>query len=164
MFWIDVVSRVLHILTAITLIGGATFIALVLHPVTNRLDEAQRDSIRESVVGRWKMFIHIGILIFLLTGFYNYFRAIELHRGDGLYHAFLGTKMLLAFWVMFLASVLVGRSQRFAGLRQNMGLWSKVLVVSAFLIVAISGFVKVRGIPDKPADEIPAATNPISEE
>lgn len=164
MFWIDVVSRVFHVLTAITLIGGATFIALVLHPVTGRLEETQRESVRAAVVGRWKMFVHIGILIFLVTGFYNYVRAIGLHRGDGLYHALLGTKMLLAFWVMFLASVLVGRSQRFAGMRQNMGMWSKVLVASAFLIVAISGFVKVRGIPDKAESDVPTASIAISED
>ena len=98
-------------------------------------------------MGRWRRFVHIGIALFLISGFYNYMQAIPQHRGQGLYHALVGTKMLLALGVFFLAAALVGRSEKLEPMRQNRGKWLKVLVVLSAAIVAISGFVKVRGVP-----------------
>lgn len=158
LFWLDVVSRIVHVLTAITLVGGAVFIAVVLHPVLQRLEAERREEVQPLVIGRWKWVVHFGILLFLLSGFFNYFRAMPLHQGDGLYHALVGTKILLAFWVMFLASALVGRSSRMASFRANRGLWSKVLVASAVVIVCISGFVKVRGSVGEPEEDATDAT------
>lgn len=152
LFWIDVVSRIVHIATAITLVGGSVFLAFVLHPIVKAMDDSTRELLQSQVVGRWKWLVHVGILLFLLSGFYNYFRAIGAHQGDGMYHGLIGTKMLLAFWVMFLASALVGRSARFSGMRANRGFWLKVLVGSALLIVILSGFAKVRGVPEGGAD------------
>lgn len=167
LFWIDVVSRIIHVATAISLIGGSVFITFVLHPVVSKLAEDQRQVMQDQLIGRWKWFVHLGILLFLVSGFYNFFRAIPIHRGDGFYHGLIGIKILLALWVMFLASALVGRSARFAGMRNNRGLWGKVLIISALVIVCISGFAKVRDVPseitesgDQPAVEsVEAASN-----
>ena len=97
------------------------------------------------VIGRWKKFVHGGILLFLLSGFYNYAQAMKLHKGDGLYHGLVGTKMILAFVVFFIAAALVGRSPSLEKFRQNRVFWTRVIVILAVVIVAISGFVKVRG-------------------
>jgi hypothetical protein len=59
----------------------------------------------------------------------------------------VGTKILLALGVMVIASGLVGRSKAFQFMRDARGLWQAVLILLAVVIVAISGFVKVRGIP-----------------
>jgi hypothetical protein len=83
--------------------------------------------------------------LFLLSGFYNYFRAMPLHRGDGLYHGLLGTKMLLALAVFALASLLVGRSRLATKMAAQRELWLGVMVLLAIAIVAISAVVKVRG-------------------
>jgi len=142
LFPLDVASRILHVLTAIALIGGSIFTACVLGPALRNLPETA--AMWESIQRRWKPWVHGGIALFLLTGFYNYVRAMPLHRGDGLYHALLGTKMLLAFAIMFLASVLVGRSPGFQAMRDRAGLWQGLLIGMAVVVVAISGFVKVR--------------------
>jgi len=68
-----------------------------------------------------------------------------LHEGDGLYHGLIGTKMLLAFAIFFIASALVGRSAKLQAMRDNRAFWLKTIVLMAAVIVAISGFVKVRG-------------------
>lgn len=156
MEWIDVISRVIHVGTAIVVAGGSVFLLAVLTPVVNDLDKEAGSRVSAAVLGRWRRIVHIGIALFLLSGFYNYFRAIPLHRGDGLYHGLVGTKMLLAFVLFFLASVLVGRSERFEPMRQQRQKWLRVVVALATVIVAISGYVKVRGIPDRPAAETSA--------
>ena len=146
---IDTISRVIHVSTAIALVGGTVFVLFVLIPSTAAMPEADERNLRSSVIQRWKRFVHIGIVLFLVTGFHNFIRAIPSHRGDGLYHALIGTKILLAFAMFFIGSALVGRSKAFESMRQKRVLWLRVFVLLAFSVVAISGFAKVRGVPVK---------------
>lgn len=118
---------------------------LVLLPSAKSLSQEAHDQLAGEVKKRWKRFVHLGILLFLASGFYNYFRAMPLHKGDGLYHGLVGTKMILAFVIFFIASALVGRSAKLQGMRDNKAFWLKVAVLLAAVIVAISGYVKVRG-------------------
>ena len=118
---------------------------LVLMPSAKLIPDDAHQKLREAVTGRWKRFVHTGVLLFLVTGFYNYIRAIPSHKGDGLYHALIGTKMLLAFGVFFLAAALVGRSPALEKIRANRAMWLKVLLLLAGIIVAIGGYVRVRG-------------------
>ena len=146
MFFLDVLSRFAHVGTAIMMVGGTMFLLFVLLPSSKELDDQPRQSLSTAVLGRWKRFVHIGILLLLASGIYNYMRAIPGHKGDGLYHGMVGTKMILAFVIFFIASVLVGRSPKFEGMRSNRAKWLKVVVVLACVIVAISAFLKVRGL------------------
>ncbi|TWT67306.1 hypothetical protein [Allorhodopirellula solitaria] len=143
---LDTISRIVHIATAITLVGGSVFTLCVLLPSLKTLSDDARTQFAAAINGRWKRFIHGGILLFLVSGFYNYFRAMPDHKGDGLYHGLLGTKMLIAFAIFFFASVLVGRSAATEGMRANRKKWLSVIVILAAIIVAISGFLKVRGV------------------
>lgn len=145
LFGLDVLSRVVHIATAITLVGGSIFMAIAMIPSLEVIPNDQRAAFVSAVRDRWKRYVHGGIGLFLLSGFYNYFRAIPKHQGDGLYHALLGTKMLLAFVIFFLASVMVGRSAKFESWRQNPSKVLRVMIILAVLIVAMSGFLKIRG-------------------
>ncbi len=142
---IDIVSRIVHVSTAIVLVGGVVFSLFVLMPAASALSEEPRAELMRGVLGRWKKFIHGGILLFLVSGFYNYFQAMKLHKGDGLYHGLVGTKMILAFVIFFIAAALVGRSSALEKFRKNRVFWTRVIVILAAVIVAISGFVKVRG-------------------
>ena len=141
---IDIISRIVHVGTAITLVGGSVFTAFVLMPSAKQLSADAHNQLAASVTARWKRFVHPGILLFLLSGFYNYFRAMPLHKGDILYHALVGTKMILALGVFFIAAALVGRSEKLAPIREEKSKWIKILVLLAAIIVAISGFVKVQ--------------------
>lgn len=147
--FIDTLSRVTHVSTAIALVGGTVFVLFVLIPATSVLLDSEEKNLRAHVHQRWKRFVHVGIALFIVSGFYNFIIAIPNHKGDGLYHALIGTKIFLAFVMFFIASVLVGRSTAFATMRKNRVLWLRILVLIAFSIVAISGFAKVRGTPAK---------------
>ncbi len=163
MIWIvDFLSRFIHVATAITLVGGSAFMLLVLIPSAKQLTEESHDQLSGAVIGRWKPIVHIGIALFLASGLYNYIRAIDDHRGDTLYHALIGTKMLIALAVFFVAAALVGRSEKLEPIRKNRARWLRILVLMATVIVAISGFVKVRGEPHSAVVETEVSEPPRS--
>lgn len=153
--WLDVLSRIVHVSTAIALVGGSVFTLFVLIPAASRLSDESHAELAQAIRVRWKRFVHIGVTLFLVSGFYNYFQAMGSHRGDGLYHALVGTKMLLAFVVFFFAAALVGRSAKLESIRSNRTFWLGVVVLLSAVIVAISGYVKVRG-PQNPASSAAA--------
>ncbi len=158
MFWLDFLSRVVHISTAIALVGGSVFTLCILLPSVKLLSSEAHASLSAAIAARWKRFVHGGILLFLLSGFYNYFQAMPLHKGDGLYHALVGTKILLAFGVFFIASALVGRSPKLEPLRQKRAQWLTIMVLMAIAIVCMSSFVKVRGVNSNVASPTDLAT------
>ena len=69
------------------------------------------------------------------------------HKGDGRYHMLVGIKMLLAFVLFFLASALVGRSSGLKALRDKARGTLVVMIILAAVIVVISSYLKIRGIP-----------------
>jgi uncharacterized membrane protein len=148
---LDICSRIVHVATAIAITGGTVFMTFVLLPVAGQLSEEEHQKLRTALQHRWKRWVHVGILFFLVTGLYNFIRALPDHRGDGLYHGLVGTKILLALVVFFIASALVGRSAAFEKMRSERQRWLRILVFLAAAIVAISGFVKVRGKPSERA-------------
>jgi uncharacterized membrane protein len=143
---VPLLSRWIHVGTSIVLVGGTVFMRFVLAPAASAsLSDAEHAALRERVVGTWKRFVHIGILLFLLSGFYNYLVvARPKHDGDALYHALMGTKILLALVVFFFASALVGRSQGLQKIREKRNTWLIVLILLSAVIVGIAGFLKVR--------------------
>lgn len=155
MEYLDVISRWVHIGTAIVIVGGSVFKRFVLIPSAADLTEDTRDSMKGRVASRWKMFVHIGILLFILSGGYNYFKAMQTHKGMPLYHALIGTKILLALVVFFLLSVLVGRSPKFESMRKNSGKWMLLTILLAAVIIGISGYAKVKLPGHAPAPVTP---------
>ena len=141
---ISIISRWTHIGTAIVLVGGTCFLRFVLAPAAEQLPEAEHAKLKELVLARWKKFVHIGIALFLLSGFYNFIVVqVPMHKGDGLYHALIGIKILLAFAVFFIASALVGRSKSSEPMRKNGKSWQLILIILAAIIVGISGYAKI---------------------
>lgn len=148
------ISRFLHVATAIVLVGGTFFVRFILMPAAAQaLTDADHLRLRGGIMAAWKRIVHGGIGLLLASGALNYYRVIseQSHKGDALYHALLGTKILLALVVFFIASALVGRAAKFEGMRQNARKWLAINVLLALLIVALSGFLKVRGIPVRAA-------------
>jgi uncharacterized membrane protein len=145
-------TRVLHVGTAIVLVGGSVFLRYVLMPAASAtLADDTHAQLRARLMDTWKKFVHGGIALLLLTGAINYTRAILLIRAtedhrDPVYHGVMGLKILLALGIFFIASVLVGRSPKFEAMRQNSRYWIGVNVALAAVIVILSAFLRVRGI------------------
>ncbi len=149
MFVLDLLARWTHVGAAIVLMGGAIFTRFVLMPAAAELPEEQHLALKERLRVRWSKVVMWGIMALLVSGFYNYFTGMPTHKGQPLYHALVGTKMLLGFGAFFLASVLSGRSAKFAPLRANAKKWLVVLIAITAIISGIGGFLKV-GVPAKP--------------
>lgn len=146
-----VVSRIVHIATAIVAVGGTVFMRFVLIPAaTATLSPADHEQLRARLMSVWKRIVHTAILLFLLSGAVNYGRVIvqRTHKGDPLYHGLMGTKILLAFAIFFIASALVGKSAKFAAIRGNARKWLAINVILAGVIVIISS--TLRFLPERP--------------
>jgi len=150
---LQLILRWLHIGPAIVLVGGTFFMLFVLHPATSVLADDQRANLRAAILKRWKMVVHFGVLLFLISGFYNYIVVLApQHKGDGLYHALMGVKMLLSVGVFFIAELLVGRTSLAEKLRQQLPKFLALNLALALAVILIGGFLKTRGVPAKPVE------------
>lgn len=160
---LGLVSRWLHILSAIAAVGGSIFMRLALLPAVGVLADDARRALHEAVRSRWSKVVMAAILFLLLSGVYNLI-AIERNKtypeaDSALYHALLGIKLILALVIFFIASALVGRSEGLAKIRQNARFWLTLNVVLAVILVLLSGLMRVardKGLPSrgKPAAAI----------
>ena len=151
--YIALVSRWLHILAAITAVGGTIFIRMALVPSLGVLPDQAKKDLHEAVRGRWAKFVMAAIAFLLLSGLYN-IGMIEYQKKVPtdlrmLYRVLFTIKFLLALTIFFVASALVGRSAAFEKIRKNARFWLSFNLVLAIILVCVSGF--LRAIRDKPA-------------
>ena len=137
---IQVISRVLHILSAIVLVGGVFYIRTVLSPAGEAACYADRRS-------TWAKWVGIAIFFLLLSGFYNFIMINRQAKevGDGLpseYHMMFGIKVLLGILVMFIASILAGKTSLADRFRAKMGMWLNIAWLAAMAIVVIGAMLR----------------------
>ncbi len=160
MDWLAIISRWTHVGTAIVLVGGTFFLRFVLTPVAAQFPDTDQVQLKSCVMAAWKKFIHAGIVLFLVSGFYNYLIvAAPLHKGDKLYHPLIGMKILLALGMFVIASALVGKSKVCEGMRKHATFWQSAILVIAAVVVGISGFAKVALKPTTPAVSVAPESN-----
>lgn len=135
------VLRWVHILAAITAVGGAIFMRVAALPgAEDALNEAERAKLREAITRKWGKVVHGAIALLLITGLANFFRTSLPPALPAIpYHAIFGVKLLLAMGVFFVGTALVGRSPAFAAIRQKSRSWLNLLILMAVVIVLLSG-------------------------
>jgi uncharacterized membrane protein len=72
MYWIMLVSRILHILGAIILVGGLFYIRFVLSPVDTPPGTGPVDQLFGGRRATWAKWVGIATALLLITGFWNY--------------------------------------------------------------------------------------------
>lgn len=156
---LPLVMRWLHILSAIVSVGGVFFIFFVLRPVANAVLQPEvHAELRNALTRRWQKFVHAAILLFLISGFYNYLAVTRFqHVDQPVYHMVFGLKFLLALVVFGLAVALTSLKEWSAKMRSN-PVWLGILVLLAILVVLMSGY--LRRLPTTTAVE--SATGPIT--
>ena len=139
-----VIMRWTHIIAAITAVGGTLFLRFVLLPSAEKtLSPAEHSRLRESLIGHWQHVVHVCILAFLVSGFYNYLVITRFdHPDQPLYHALFGVKFLLALVVFALAVALTSKRPWSEALRGRMRLWGGILAAVAIAVVMLSGVMK----------------------
>ncbi len=147
-----ILMRWIHMLAAITAVGGLIFMRLALLPAVATLPETSRPEFHEAVRSRWARPVQLSIMFLLLSGIFN---IISLENQYDLgkvppYRLLFGIKFLLALPVFFIASLLTGRSNFGQRFRNNRKLWLNVNIVLAVIIVCLSGVLRKANPPRKP--------------
>ena len=137
---VQLVSRVLHILGAIVLVGGLFYIRSVLSPAGVEACFAGRRAV-------WARWVGVATILLLVTGIYNFMvimkqAGVDEEKLDPTYHMLFGIKFLLGLLVMFLAALLAGKTSVAEKFRTNMGRWLNVAWFAALAIVVIAALLR----------------------
>jgi len=135
------ISRWIHLASAIVAVGGAVFMRFALLPAAKAtLTDEVHERLREAVRARWAKFVHASIALLLITGAINFLLLAMPPKIKAIpYHPIFGIKVLAAFAVFFVASALMGRGPGFAGIRAKRAKWLGILLALGGLIVLLSG-------------------------
>jgi uncharacterized membrane protein len=141
-----------HILGAAIAVGGLFFARFALVPALAEVDSETRDGIHERVRRGWLPWVIGAITLLLVSGLANFllFNARVKAEGwaDGQwmrqtsYHALFGAKFLLALFIFYLASGLVGRGAGTQWIRNDRAKWLSVTLGLAVAVIMISGWMR----------------------
>jgi hypothetical protein len=139
-FALPVVLRVLHILSAVILVGGLFYQRSVLSDLE---PEARFGGNRQM----WARWVGLTSLLLLATGIYNFMTILNAAKEAGAplppsYHALFGIKFLLGLVVMFFAAVLAGKTPVAVRFRQQMGKWLNVAWSAALTIIILAAMLR----------------------
>jgi hypothetical protein len=139
-FALRVVLRVLHIASAVILVGGLFYQRSVL----SSLEPEARFGGNRQVWARW---VGLTSLFLLATGIYNFMAILMAAKDAGTplpstYHALFGVKFLLGLTVMFFAAVLSGKTPVAQRFRLQMGKWLNVTWSVALTIIILAAVLR----------------------
>jgi uncharacterized membrane protein len=156
-FVLALLFRWLHILAAITAVGGSVFARFVVFPTLEPLPPEQRSALHAAMRNRWARIVAAAIGFLLISGLYNFMITVTQYRVPRWYHMVFGVKFLLAMSIFAIASLLVGKTPAAEALRKNAKLWLNLNIVLAVLVVCLSGVLRTADkTPKKPVPETTA--------
>jgi putative copper export protein len=136
--------RVLHLLSAMVLVGGLVFMFFVVG--YGHQDEGSEAF--QKLRRRWSLSVMIASAVLLVTGLINAVRIVTAFQFPSVaYHSWLGIKILLALAVMFGASILSGRSAQAQRCRQ--------MAVCGYAILCLALATLIVAVYLKEADRVP---------
>jgi len=161
MDYLNLAMRWLHIIPAITLIGGTIFMRFAVIPAYEQLDDEQREKVQESVRRGWSRLLMPSIGFLLISGFVNTANiSMAYDFPGGYYNALLAIKIVLAIAIFYIASLLAGRSEAASKFRQKQRYWLNINILLAILLVCIAGAMRLADREPKEEDSVkgPSAT------
>lgn len=152
-----VLSRIIHILCAIIVGGGVFYMRSILSPAG--VDACFAD--RRSVWARW---VALASFLLIASGLFNFMVIWSEYRAAGeklppTYHALFGIKVLLGLLVMFIASILAGKTATADRFRVNIGRWLNIAWTSVMAIVVIGALLRAHHVRRPPSVEPAAPAN-----
>jgi uncharacterized membrane protein len=161
------ILRYMHILGAITLMGGTIFMRFGLAPVAAGLDDTTRANLHQQVRSRWSKLVMLASGLLLVSGIANLALASRFNYEGALgekYHMIVGIKFLLAIPIFFIASFLSGRSSAAQKFQANATTWMNLNLALALVMVLIGGALKfVPRTPKVLAEPTAAIVAPLQD-
>jgi uncharacterized membrane protein len=136
---IYVVLRVLHILSAIIMVGGLFYSKTILVPAGVDPYAGQRQV--------WARWVGLATLFLLVSGLANFMNIMTAAKANGTplpstYHMLFGIKFLLGLFLMFLAAILSGKTALADKFRLKMGKWLSIAWTVSLAIVIIGAILR----------------------
>jgi hypothetical protein len=141
MYWLLLLSRVLHILGVIVLVGGLFYIRMVVAPSVPSGNKPATDAWFGGRRGAWAKCVGIA-------GLFNYIEIVKANDLATSYHMVAGIKILVALVLIFFASLIAGRSPLADQLRERMVFWLSVTLMIGILVVILGSV--LRSYPHTP--------------
>ena len=162
LFFVNLGLRYLHVLGAITLMGGTIFMRFALLPTLLGLPAERRAEVHAGVRSRWAMVVGIASGMLLLSGIANmglasrYTFAVP---GDVSYNMLTGIKLILALPIFVLAALLMGKTSLAQKVQANAATVLNINLLLAVILVLIGGWLKFS---DRKLKEKKPVTPPAS--
>jgi uncharacterized membrane protein len=159
---VNLVSRWLHILAAITAVGGTIFARFVVVPALEPLPSDQRGALHAAMRARWSKIVAAAIGFLLASGLYN-FAVISIdYRVPRWYHLVFGVKFLSALVIFTVASLLAGKSPASDNVRRHLRFWLNLNIALAVVVVLLSGVLRTaEKVPKSEAAEAVAPAQAV---
>ena len=140
-FFARLVGRILHITGALIIGGGMFYLRYVLAPAGPEACFADRRAV-------WARWVGIASFLLLASGLFNFLAILQDVKADGeklpkLYHALFGAKFVLGRLVMFVASILAGRTAAADRARANMARWLAIGWAAVLAIVVLGAMLRL---------------------
>jgi uncharacterized membrane protein len=181
MYWLMLLSRLLHILSAIILVGGIFYLRAVITSAAIHVPSREgpgegSETVDHLFTGRratWAMWVGIASLLLLVTGLWNFIYTVKLNQLHWSYHMLGTVKILLGLALMAVAALLAGRSAAANAIRAKWRLWLSVALFLGIILVVVGSVMRTypRTLkPDAPGPsevvaikEINATTQPTTD-
>jgi len=142
-YWINLLSRILHILGAIILVGGLFYIRFVVSPVDVPAGTGPVDRYFGGPRAAWAKWVGIATALLLIPGLWNYIQVIKQNeRMPSPYHAIAGIKIIVGIALFALAALLAGRTAAADAIRQKWRLWLNVCLALGISTVVLGSVLR----------------------
>jgi uncharacterized membrane protein len=150
-----ILSRYLHVLSAILAIGGLFFLRVILPLGLAQADAASRDAVFLRCRRVFKMVIHTAVLLLILTGAFNTYSAWDAYKyNPRLMHGLWGPHMVLGLIAMILALVMLAPAApprwHKTGAAVNLFLLLAAVLLASTLKYVRDSEVRKRATPPQP--------------
>lgn len=157
LYWLNLLSRILHIVGAIILVGGLFYLRTVVMPSPTAANAVTVDGRFGGLRAKWAMWIGIATLVLLVTGTWNLVNIFRENKLAATYHMLLLLKILAALVLFALAALVAGRTAAAEVIREKMRMWVGICIAVGILAVALGSM--MRTIPHNPKiDVVPPET------
>ncbi|MBA2114353.1 hypothetical protein [Bremerella alba] len=152
-FLLELIIRWAHIIPAIILVGGTLYMVLALRPAIQATEFSEKDELKSAIRARWAKVVMICAGIILLSGIASLvLQATTYTFPQKYYHPVAGMKFLLALVILYIASLLSGRSKNAEKFREKEAFWLKLNATLAVILVLMAGTLRVADRVPKNAD------------
>ena len=144
---VQLISRVLHILSAVILVGGLFYLRTVLAPAGEiSADDRSRTCFGDRR-GVWAKWVGLASAFLIVSGLYNLMTIMGQAKADGVrlpptYHMLFGIKFLLALLVMFISAILAGKTPLADRFRGQMRKWLNIGWLAALATIVLASILR----------------------